>query len=109
MTSVDTLANSENTIRSNKVSTGWVMRTQIRKIGNSLGNIIPVGIIRQLNLEEGTEIEVQTEGNRIIIEPVKKKTRERLRFSEQELLNGMNPYLAHADELANITAAELGE
>lgn len=46
------------------------MRTQIRKIGNSLGNIIPATFIRQLGLVEGADIEVKTEGKRIIIEPV---------------------------------------
>ncbi|MGF1907774.1 AbrB/MazE/SpoVT family DNA-binding domain-containing protein, partial [Aliivibrio salmonicida] len=48
------------------------MRTQVRRIGNSLGSIIPAAFTRQLHLKEGVEIDVRTEDGRIIIEPVKK-------------------------------------
>ena len=37
------------------------MRTQVRKIGNSLGNIIPAAFIKQLGLVEGADIEVEIE------------------------------------------------
>lgn len=84
------------------------MRTQVRKIGNSLGNIIPAAFIRQLSLEEGTEIEVRTEGGKIIIEPIKAK-KTRFPFSEKELLQSMDAYTAHADEIAVVSAKELGE
>lgn len=52
------------------------MRTQVRKIGNSLGNIIPAAFIKQLGLAEGADIEVKADGDKIIIEPIKhpKKT-----------------------------------
>lgn len=84
------------------------MRTQIRKIGNSLGNIIPAVLIRQLNLTEGTEIEVSIEGGKIIIAPVKCK-KKRFPFSEKDLLKSLDPHTAHADELAVISLKELGE
>ena len=32
------------------------MRTQVRRIGNSLGNIIPAVFIRQLGLVDGAEL-----------------------------------------------------
>ena len=41
------------------------MRTQVRKIGNSLGNIIPAAFIKQLGLVEGSDIEVKADGNKI--------------------------------------------
>ncbi len=84
------------------------MRTQVRKIGNSLGNIIPAVFIRQLNLEEGAEIEVKTEAGKIIIEPVQTK-KKRFPFSEKELLKGIDAHSAHADELATVSDKELGE
>lgn len=84
------------------------MRTQVRKIGNSLGNIIPDTFIRQLHLSEGSEIDVKTEGNRIVIEPAP-KAKKRFPFSESELLEGLTAHNAHADELAKVSGKELGE
>ncbi|MGX9417486.1 AbrB/MazE/SpoVT family DNA-binding domain-containing protein [Vibrio sp. WJH972] len=84
------------------------MRTQIRKIGNSLGNIIPAALIRHLNLEEGTEINVIEQNGKIVIEPIKTK-KKRFPFSEAELTAEMTSYTVHADELAAISSKELGE
>ena len=84
------------------------MRTQVRKIGNSLGNIIPAAFIKQLGLVEGADIEVKADGNKIIIEPVK-RPKKRFPFSEQELINGLDAHTAHADELATVLDNELGE
>ncbi|MDN3661161.1 AbrB/MazE/SpoVT family DNA-binding domain-containing protein [Vibrio agarivorans] len=84
------------------------MRTQVRKIGNSLGNIIPATFIRQLGLVEGADIEVKTEGKKIIIEPVKRQ-KKRFPLSEKDLLKGLDAHTAHADELAVISGKEFGE
>ena len=84
------------------------MRTQIRKIGNSLGNIIPAGVVRQLGLSEGSYIDVQTEGQKIVIEPVRPKQK-RFPFTEKELLVGLNSDTGHADTLATPYLNELGE
>lgn len=84
------------------------MRTQVRKIGNSLGNIIPATFIKQLGLIEGSDIEVRADGKTIIIEPVKRQ-KKRLPFSEKELLKGLDGYTAHADELAVVSDKEIGE
>lgn len=84
------------------------MQTQIRQIGNSLGSIIPAAFIRQLGLAEGTQIDIKAEGNKIIIEAFK-PTIKRFPFTENELLNGLNAYSAHADELAIISEEEVGE
>lgn len=67
------------------------MRTQVRKIGNSLGNIIPSAMIRQFDLHEGSALEVKSDGNRIIIEPV--KCEKPKFFTMGELLEG-NIYTA---------------
>ncbi|MCF4010561.1 AbrB/MazE/SpoVT family DNA-binding domain-containing protein [Rheinheimera sp. UJ63] len=84
------------------------MRTQVRKIGNSLGNIIPAAFIRQFGLVEGAEIEVKADGKKITIEPIKRQ-KKRFPFSEKELLNGLDAHTAHADELAVVSVEELGE
>ncbi|MFA0001479.1 AbrB/MazE/SpoVT family DNA-binding domain-containing protein [Vibrio sp. 10N.261.46.A3] len=84
------------------------MRTQVRKIGNSLGSIIPSAFIRQLSLEEGAEIDVREKDGTIVIEPI--KTKEKLfPFSEAELVAQMTNHNAHIDELAEITPEELGD
>jgi hypothetical protein len=41
-----------------------------------------------------------------VIEPI---TQKKFPFSEQELLNNLNGYTAHGDELAIVSAVELGE
>ncbi len=84
------------------------MRTQVRKIGNSLGNIIPATFIRQLGLVEGADIDVKTEGKKIIIEPVE-YNKPRFPFTEKELLEGLDVHTAHADELAVVSGKEFGE
>lgn len=43
------------------------MRTQVRKIGNSLGNIIPAAFIKQLGLVEGADIEVRAYGKKLLL------------------------------------------
>jgi len=84
------------------------MRTQIRKIGNSLGTIIPATYIKQLGLVVGADIEVKSDGNKLIIEPIK-RPKKHFPFSEMELLTGLDAYTAHADELAIVSSKELGE
>lgn len=84
------------------------MRTQIRKIGNSLGSIIPAVYVRQLELVEGSEIEVESKDGIIVIRPAKKKSK-RLPFSESELLSGLDAHTAHGDELAAVSDKECGE
>ena len=84
------------------------MRTQIRKIGNSLGNIIPATYIKQLGLVVGADIDVKSDGNKLIIEPVK-RPKKHFPFSEMELLTGLDAHTAHADELAIVSGKELGE
>lgn len=48
------------------------MRTKIQKWGNSLGIRIPHVMIRELNLEHNSEVEITEDYNKIIIRPVKK-------------------------------------
>ena len=75
------------------------MKTQIRKIGNSLGSIIPAPLVRQLAWVEGAEIDVQVKDGAIVLTPLKPDSKQ-LPFSEAELLDGIEAFNAHADELA---------
>ena len=48
------------------------MKTNIRKIGNSSGLIIPAIILKKMHLSEGDEINIIEDNERFILEPVKK-------------------------------------
>lgn len=47
------------------------MRKNLSTIGNSLGLIIEKPILELLNITRDTELEVTTDGTRLIVEPVR--------------------------------------
>jgi antitoxin MazE len=47
------------------------MRKNLSVIGNSLGLVIEKPILELLNITRDTELEVTTDGSRLIIEPVR--------------------------------------
>jgi antitoxin MazE len=61
------------------------MQVQISRWGNSLGLRIPKDIARQARLREGARVEVEAEGDRIIISPACP------RYVLADLLKGMTP------------------
>lgn len=54
------------------------MRKKLSVIGNSLGLVIEKPILELLNIDRDTEIEVRTDGNRLILEPVRKGRKKRI-------------------------------
>lgn len=58
------------------------MKTNIRKIGNSSGAILPAAILKQLKLSEGDGVDIFASEGNIVIKPLK----ERPRYSLDELL-----------------------
>lgn len=52
------------------------MRKNLSAIGNSLGIIIEKPILELLNITRDTELEVMTDGSRLIIEPVRTEEKE---------------------------------
>lgn len=83
------------------------MKTQLRRIGNSVGSIIPAAMLRQLGLHEGQEMEVCITGNGLLLKPVHTSTPV-LPFSEQELLADLDAHTAHSDALFELEPAETG-
>ncbi|NOQ79545.1 MAG: AbrB/MazE/SpoVT family DNA-binding domain-containing protein [Gammaproteobacteria bacterium] len=58
------------------------MKTNIRKIGNSAGMILPAVILKKLHLSEGDEIEISENGNQILLTPKQNKPK----YTLKELL-----------------------
>ncbi|WP_163558907.1 AbrB/MazE/SpoVT family DNA-binding domain-containing protein [Halomonas sp. NO4] len=46
------------------------MRTHLRKIGNSKGVLIPATLLAELEITN--EVEIHREGDRLVVEPVKR-------------------------------------
>jgi antitoxin MazE len=51
------------------------MRKKLSAIGNSLGIVIEKPILELLKIDRDTELELTTDGQRLILEPVSKKSR----------------------------------
>lgn len=49
------------------------MRKKLSAIGNSLGVVIEKPILELLKIDRDTELEVRTDGERLIIEPIREK------------------------------------
>lgn len=49
------------------------MRKNLSAIGNSLGLVIEKPILELLNITRDTELEVTTDGTRLIVEPVREE------------------------------------
>lgn len=48
------------------------MKKKLSAVGNSYGLVIEKPILELLNIDRDTELEMTTDGNRLIIEPVRK-------------------------------------
>jgi antitoxin MazE len=61
------------------------MQVQVARWGNSLGLRIPKDVVRRTGLREGDRVDVEAEGDRIIISPARR------RYVLADLLKGMTP------------------
>ena len=61
------------------------MQVQVARWGNSLGLRIPKDVARRIGLREGTRVDVEAEGSRIIITPA------RPHYVLADLLKGITP------------------
>lgn len=86
------------------------MQALINKWGNSAAVRIPASILADTGLSVHSTITIEVREGKIIIAPAASaQPRVDLPFSEEELLQGMTAYTAHADELADMTDIETGE
>lgn len=86
------------------------MQSQINKWGNSAAVRIPANILSSTGLSVNSSINIEVKDGRIIIEPAQQATKKlKLPFSEQALLQDLNAYTAHTDEVATPINVELGD
>lgn len=67
------------------------MTTTVQKWGNSLAVRIPSKIVDEINLEQGSDVEIKLENQAIIISPIKKKP------TLEELLSKITPKNRHEE------------
>lgn len=72
------------------------MRKKLTAIGNSLGLVIEKPILELLGIDRDTELEMRTDGERLLIEPVRKSRRERVTKAIDEVLT------KHADTMKKL-------
>lgn len=85
------------------------MDSEIKRWGNSAAVRLSSKVLAQANLDVSTPISINVRAGKIVIEPlVKRRKKLKLPFSEAELLRGLTPESAHADELAIPSSAEMG-
>jgi antitoxin component of MazEF toxin-antitoxin module len=55
------------------------MRKKLTAIGNSLGIVIEKPILELLDIDRDTELDMKTDGERLVLVPIRKGKRERLK------------------------------
>jgi antitoxin component of MazEF toxin-antitoxin module len=54
------------------------MRKRLSAVGNSLGIVIEKPILELLDIDRNTELDMSTDGERLIIEPIRRRRRKRV-------------------------------
>ena len=72
------------------------MRKKLSAIGNSLGVVIEKPILELLDIDRDTELDMRTDGQRLIIEPVRKNKRQRVKAALDRAL------VAHDESLRKL-------
>lgn len=85
------------------------MDSEIKRWGNSAAVRLSSKVLAQAKLDVSAPISINVRAGKIVIEPLVKNQRKlKLPYSEAELLRGLTPETAHADELATPTSSEMG-
>jgi len=85
------------------------MQSEIKRWGNSAAVRLTGKILAQANLDVSSPINIEVKDGKIVIEAARRASRKvNLPFSEAELLKGLDAHGAHADELAQPSATEVG-
>ena len=72
------------------------MRKKLSAIGNSLGIFIEKPILELLDIQRDTDLEMRTDGQRLIIEPVRKSKKQRVKVALERAL------VAHDESLRKL-------
>lgn len=80
----------------------------IQPWGNSLGLRITKTVGNLARLSKGTKVVVEVTKGGLVVRPRKATARHVLPYTEKDLITGLTPYKAHADELPLPLASELG-
>ncbi|MCY4154785.1 MAG: transcriptional regulator [Gammaproteobacteria bacterium] len=85
------------------------VETEIKKWGNSLALRV-TGVMATLpEFKAGTRVVVDVTDEGLVVKPAtRKKDSIHFPYTEDELLADLTPETVHADELAKVTAYELG-
>jgi antitoxin MazE len=62
------------------------MKKKLSVVGNSLGLLIEKPILELLNIDRNTELEMTTDGNRLIVEPIRKSHKKRISESAEKIM-----------------------
>lgn len=85
------------------------MRSEIKRWGNSAAVRLSRKILAQAKLDVSSPISINVKAGKIVIEAAAKAPRKvNFPFSEVDLLKGLDAHGAHADELAEPSATEMG-
>jgi antitoxin MazE len=77
--------------------------------GNSLGLRITRAVSELAHLDKGTRVSIEVTADGLVIRrKLAAKQRAPLPYTEADLLKGLTPLTAHADELPSLVAAEHG-
>jgi antitoxin MazE len=63
------------------------VKKKLSAIGNSLGIIIEKPILELLDIDRDTELDMRTDGNRLIIEPVRRTRRQRIAAAARRVMD----------------------
>ena len=88
---------------------GWGlgMQSEIKQWGNSAAIRLPKTVLAQAGLDVASQVEIEVKEGQIMIQAVSKPTPVlALPYSEAELLLGLTPLTAHADELPALAVNE---
>ncbi len=62
------------------------MRKKLSAIGNSLGIVIEKPILELLDIDRETELDVRTDGERLVIEPIRAAKRTKVKAAVQRAM-----------------------
>lgn len=86
------------------------MQSEIKRWGNSAAVRLSSKILSQAKLDVSSPINIDVKAGKIVIEALTDPARKvNLPFSEADLLKGLDAQGAHADEVAEPSASELGD